>query len=369
MGGRGGLKVGRVLGVPVYVQPSWFVFALFIVGVYGPQLADELGNGPGYLTAAAFALLLGLSVLLHEFGHCVVARLFDLPVRSITITLLAGLTEITEPPQTPAREYSVAISGPMVSLFLCAVGAAVTPLLPDDSVAQLLCLAVAYTNGAVAVFNLLPGLPLDGGRVLRSVVWHVVGDGDRATRAAARAGQVVALVLVPLLLVVAIPAALDYEADVTTVLFSALMSAFIYAGATAALRRSKVLSKLPSVSVVALARPSIRVPADLPLSEAVRRAQEAGARGVVVVDSADRLEAVVSEAAVLATPEARRPWVSVGTVARRIEEGMVLDPYLSGEPLLEALRRHPSTEYVVTDPATGEVRVVSVTDVAAAVTP
>lgn len=368
---RGGLQVGRVLGVPVLVAPSWLLFAAFIVLQFGRQLQDETSAARAYGVAAGLALLLGLSVLLHEIGHCVVARLLGLPVRSITITLLAGLTEISEPPQTPAREYAVAISGPMVSLLLCAIGAAfvVGDAFAEGSVAAAICLLLTYVNGAVAVFNLLPGLPLDGGRVVRAVVWQLGGDAERATRAAARAGQGVALVGVPVLLVGVVPAALDYDVGIFEVLVSALMSAVIFSGATAALRRSQVMTKLPAVSVVSLARPAIRVPSSLPLSEAVRRAQEAGASGVVVVDSADRLEAVVSEAAVLATPEARRPWVTVGTVARRIVDGMVLDPTLSGEPLLEALRRHPASEYVTSDPVTGEVRVVSVADVAQAVTP
>jgi Zn-dependent protease len=369
-GQRGrGVSLGSVRGVQLLVQPSWFLFVGFVGLVIGAELAEEHGTGPGYATAVGFALLLGLSVFLHEVGHAVVARIFDLPVRSITISLMAGLTEITEEPQTPAREYAVAVVGPLVSVLLCGVGLGTAQLLPPDSLARDLAAMVGLVNGSLAVFNLLPGLPLDGGRVLRSAFWHLGGDPHKATRWAARSGQVMALLVMPLLLVVVLPARLDYEVGFGGVLFSALASSFVYAGATAALRRSKVLDKLPSVSVVALARPAIRVPSSLPLSEAVRRAQEAGASGVVVVDSADRLEAVVSEAAVLATPEARRPWVTAGAVAKRLVDGMVLDHRLVGEDLLAALRAHPTSEYVVEDPTTGEVRVLSVTDVAKAVTP
>ena len=126
------------------------------------------------------------------------------------------------------------------------------------------------------------------------------------------------------------------------------------------------MSKLPKITVIALARPALRVPADMPVAEAVRRAHLANARALLVVDAADRLEAVVSEAAVLATPEARRPWVTVGALAKRIEPGMVLDVHLGGEELLEAMRAHPVPEYVTQDPATGEARVVSADDVAQA---
>lgn len=365
---KGGFRVGRVLGVPVLVSPTWLLFAGFVVISFGPTLAQDYGQTRGYIGAASVAVLLLVSVLLHEIGHCVVARAFGLPVRSITITFLAGLTEITEPPQTPAREYAVAVIGPMVSLLLAGLGIASLQLFESGSLPFLLSAIVAVSNGLVAGFNLLPGLPLDGGRVLRAAAWKLTGDGERATVIAAWAGRVVAVVVVPVLLLGVLPALGVTSTSVLTVLFTALIAAFIYAGASASLQRSKVLARLPRASVAGLARPALEVAADLPLAEAVRRAQESDLRAIVVTDSAGRLQAVVSEAAVLATPEERRPWVTVDSVARRVEDGMVLDPSLQGEALLEAMRATPATEYVVPDPA-GAVRVLVTADVAQAVTP
>ena len=364
---RGGVQVGRVLGVPVLVAPSWLLFAAVIVLSYGPALTDRFGTTRAYVGAASFAVLLLVSVLLHEIGHAVVARAFGLPVRSITVTFLAGLTEITEPPQTPGREYAVAVIGPMVSLLLAGLGLASVQLFEPDSLPFLLAAVVALSTGMVAAFNLLPGLPLDGGRVLRAAVWKVTGDPTRSTRVAAWAGRVVAVVVVPALLLVVLPLLNVTSVGVITLLFTALIGLFIYAGASASLQRARLEERLPAASVALLARPALEVAADVPLAEAVRRAHEAGARAIVVTDSAGRLQAVVNEAAVLATPEERRPWVTVGTVARRIEEGMVLDPALSGEPLLAAMRATPATEYVVPDP-TGPVRVLVTADVAQAVT-
>jgi Zn-dependent protease len=116
-----GLQVARVLGVPVRLMPSWFVFAAYLVLTGQAALNGRVEQGTAYFVAVAFVLLLLLSVLLHEIGHLAVARAFGLPVRSITVTLLAGFTEITEAPQTPAREYAVAVSGPMVSILLAGV--------------------------------------------------------------------------------------------------------------------------------------------------------------------------------------------------------------------------------------------------------
>ena len=361
---RDGLRLGRVLGVPVFVAPSWFVFAAFVVLSYGPALAGAQGRVRAYTAAAAFAVLLLASVLLHEVGHCLVARAFGLPVRRITVTFLAGLTEITSPPQTPAREYAVAVAGPMVSLLLAGLGFGSLPLLEPGSLARLLMEILAVTNTAVAVFNLLPGLPLDGGRVLRAVVWRLTGDDDGSTRVAAWAGRAVAVVVVPLVMLVVLPLAGFGPPTVGTVVFAALVGGFIYLGATAALRRARVLGRLPPAVVDRLARPAVRVPPDLPLGEAVRRAQDAAVHGIVVVDGSDRPTGVVSEAAVLATPEHRRPWVPVSSVSRELEPGLLLDPGLGGEQLLAALQATPASEYVVVDPATRAVRVLSTADVA-----
>ena len=364
----GGVRIGRVLGVPVLVSPSWLLFAAFIVFSYGPALTDRFGPTRAYVGATSFAVLLLLSVLLHEIGHCVVARAFGLPVRSITITFLAGLTEITEPPQTPGREYAVAVVGPMISLLLAGIGLASVQLFEPGSLPFLLAWIVAVSNGLVAAFNLLPGLPLDGGRVLRAALWKLSGDPDRSTVVAAWAGRGVAVIVVPLLLLVVLPALDVTSASLATVVFTALIAAFVYVGASASLQRARFVAKLPGASIARLARPALQVTADVPLAEAVRRAHEAGARAMVVTDSAGRVQAVVNEAAVLATPEERRPWVTVDTVSRRLEDGLLLDPGLEGEPLLEAIRATPATEYVVRDPD-GAVRVLVTADVAAAVTP
>ena len=360
-----GLRIGRVIGVPVFLTPSWFLFAGFVLLTYGPLLAQRFGQVAGFSAAATYALLLLASVLLHEIGHCVVARAFGLPVRSITVTLLAGLTEITEAPQTPAREYAVAVAGPLVSLLLAGLGYAGAELLAEGGLAWFLVRGIAVINGVVAVFNLLPGLPLDGGRVLRAAVWRVTGDPQRATRISAWSGRVVAVVGVPLAMLVVLPALGLGEPDVVTVLFAGLIASFIYVGASASLRRAQMQARLPGVSAGALARPALGVAADLPLAEAVRRANDVGARGLVVLGRAGQPEGVVPEASVVATPEPRRPWIAVGTLSRRVEAAALLDPSLTGEALLEVMRAAPAAEYVVRDEQ-GHLGVLVAEDVARA---
>ena len=344
---RGGLRIARVVGVPVILTPSWLVFAVYLVLLYQPVVRERVGDGPAYLVGAGVALMLLLSVLLHEIAHCVVARAFGLPVRSITISMIGGLTEITEPPQTPAREYAVAISGPMVSVLLTGGAVAVMQAFPHGSLAREQCVTVAIINGAIAALNLLPGLPLDGGRVLRSIVWHRGRDAEKATRTSARAGMVVAVVVVPVVLVGVLPAVGVGSRGIGTVLFSSLLAAFLYVQAAAILKRSEVISRMPAVSVRSLARPALAVAASLPLAEAVRQAHEQELRALVVVDGNGRLEGVVSEAWVRQMPVERRPWVVVADGSRRVEPGLVLDPELSGDALLAVMRATPASEYVV----------------------
>ncbi len=357
---RGVLKIGSVVGVPILLTPSWFLFAAYIT-LFGRGLVD--GGARAYFVSASFAVLLLVSVILHEIGHCLTARAFGLPVRSITVNLMAGLTEITEPPQTPAREYAVAISGPMVSLLLCSVGIVTLDAFEPDSTARLLFANVAITNGVIAALNLLPGLPLDGGRVLKSLVWQVTKDPVKATRWSAYSGIGIAIVLVPFLVVGLLPALGVGDRSLTTIILSALVGTFIYAGARASLTRADVLDRLPGVTVAALARPALTVAPTLPLAEAVRKAHEAGVRALVVVDSAERVEGVVSEAWVRQVPKERRPWVQVADGARRIEPGLLLGPDLVGEALLEAMRATPASEYVVSGQPP---RVLVSSDVAAA---
>ena len=360
-----GLLVARVVGVPVVIRPSWFFFAVYLVVAGQVTLRESWDPGTAYLLAASLVAVLLVSVLLHELAHCLVARAFGLPVRSISVGLLAGLTEITEPPQTPAREYAIAVAGPMVSLLLCGVGLVGAAGTTDESAAWLVLSGVALVNGVLALLNLLPGLPLDGGRVLRSVVWHLGKDAIRATRVSAYAGMVLAVGVIPALVLGVLPALGYGDRGLESVIVSALVGAFLYYGAATSLRQAAFQTRLPRLSAGELARPAVGVPATLPLSEAVKRAHDAAVRALVVVDGNGRPEGVVSEAWVRQVPWERRPWVQVADGARRLEAGLLLDPGLSGEALLEALQRTPATEYVVAGPSP---RVLVSRDVAAALT-
>lgn len=360
------IPVGRPFGIPVYFSPSWFLIAAYITVVTAEgvgRAVDGIGAAR-YLVAFAFAVLLALSVLAHELGHCAVSRGLGLPVRRVTIFLLGGVSEIDKEPETAAREYLVAMAGPLVSLLLAGIGAALIPVFDGGTVARVLCVELTIANGLVAAFNLLPGLPLDGGRVLRAAAWQLSSSRVTGTKAGAYAGRAVAVLVVA----GALFGASGPEA-VPSLLFAALLAGFIWVGAGQALRAAEVSSRLPAVAAGRLARRALGVAADLPLSEALRRAEEAGAGGLVVVDADGRPGALVSEAAVAATPSQRRPWVPVGSLARTIDEGLVLRADLVGNDVLDAMRTTPASEYLVIDAAGVMVGVLSTADVASVVDP
>jgi Zn-dependent protease len=339
--------MGRPFGIPIYVSPTWFVVAIVITVMFEPQVAQRVDRPVSYLVALTYAVLLYASVLVHEIGHSVVARCFGLPVRAITLHILGGVSEIEEEPRTPGREFLVAAAGPLLSLALAAGGYALLLLVPMPDVTVLLVEALTLANLIVAVFNLLPGLPLDGGRLVRAAVWKITGRQRTATVAAGWAGRAVAVAV--FVAGVALSATGD-GGRWLTVIWAALVSSFIWVGAGEAIRVARVRDRIPLLNARALARRAVSVPQDTPLAEAVRRAQEAGAGAIVVVGRDDDPVGIVSETAVLATPEHRRPWVDAASLTRALGPGLILPADIAGEDLVAAIGRTPAGEYLLVEP-------------------
>jgi Zn-dependent protease len=368
---RYGLIIARPFGVPVYISPYWFLVAGFVVVFYASSLPQSIHpSGVRYAVAAAFVVLLYASVLVHELSHCVVARAFGLTVRRILLYPLGGFSEIEQEPPTPAKEFTVSVVGPLTSLALAGIGlglnaafslGGITPwrYVTNGSIAGVLIDQLILANLVVGVFNLLPGLPLDGGRMLRAGVWKLTGRPGTATIAAAWAGRglAVLLILVPVAL-------LGSRLNLTStyVLWLAIIAVFMWISSGQAIRAAKVRDRLPGLQARRLARRAIAIPGNVPLAEAIRRADEAQARALVIVDHESTPIAIVNETAVMATPQQRRPWIEVGSLARTIEPGIVLSADLSGMELIEAVQRTPSSEYLLIEPSGQVFGVLATTD-------
>jgi Zn-dependent protease/CBS domain-containing protein len=347
--GQHGFVVARPFGIPVYVSPYWFIIAGVFSIIYANDLSSELSGNIRYVVAVAFVVLLYLSVLVHELSHSVVARGFGLPVRRILLHPLGGISEIEREAPTPGREFAVAAAGPALSLALGAVGWGLSQLVPYG-VTGALIKQLMFANIIVGVFNLLPGLPLDGGRMLRAVIWKVTGKPTTATIAAAWVGRILALGLL------AIPFFSGGLAggDIVSMLWVLAIAAFMWIGASQSIKATRFRERLPALQARRLARKAISVSASTPLAEAIRQADAAGARAVVIVDHDSKPIAIVNEAAVMATPPQRRPWIETGSMARTVDPSLVLSADLQGMALLDAMRRAPASEYLLVDP-TGQV--------------
>lgn len=191
---NGSFRVGSLFGIPFYVNASWFLVLGLVTLSYGGGLSaqfPELGTALPWLLGFVAALLLFASVLAHELGHSFVAKNQGIEVKSITLFLFGGLASLGREPKTPGGAFWVAIAGPLVSLALFAllsgIVATVSLAAPIAAVLSLL----ASINLILALFNLIPGLPLDGGNILKSAVWKVTGNAYKGTVFASRVGQAI----------------------------------------------------------------------------------------------------------------------------------------------------------------------------------
>jgi Zn-dependent protease/antitoxin (DNA-binding transcriptional repressor) of toxin-antitoxin stability system len=355
------LRIGTIAGSPVLVSPSWFLVAGLIAYVMAPSV-DDVQPGLGgwkYVVGLAFAVALYGAVLLHEASHALVARRLGYRVQSITLHFLGGATAIDRDSDTAGKEFWIAVVGPITSL---AVGGAALALdlVMSDGLLRLVVDGLALSNLYIGVLNLVPALPLDGGRVLKSAVWAVSGRASLGSQVAGWAGRVLAIVLVA----VAAYVAYVVKGDIFMVLIWVLMAGFLWSGASQSISVGRIQDRLSAIQVRALARRTLGVPEDLPLAEAVRRAQEVQAGSIVTLTSDGRPVGVVDERAVAALPADRRPWVPTSTVTRRLEPGLTLPADISGSALLTALRTTPASEYVLLDESGGVFGVLATADVA-----
>jgi len=194
-----GLLLGHIRGIRIEIHVSWVVVFLLVVTMLSHGLLDQYPDWhpmEAVITAVLAALLFFASVLAHELGHSVVAQRRGIEVKSITLFIFGGVAQIRSDSKSPQDEFSIAIAGPLVSLALALLFAAATVLTLNIYMPLTVALGwLAATNLVVAVFNMIPGFPLDGGRVLRAIVWRVTGDADRGFNVAVAGGRMVAYAL------------------------------------------------------------------------------------------------------------------------------------------------------------------------------
>ena len=197
---NGNIRIGNLFGIPFFINPSWFFVLALVTWTYGNGLTEfpSLTGAMPWLLGLVAALLLFSSVLAHELGHSFVAISQGIPVKSITLFIFGGLATLEKESETPLQAFLVAIAGPLVSLLLFGVFTLVASNVALSLPLQAIIGLLAYINLILAAFNMIPGLPLDGGNVLKAIVWKVTGNPNKGVIFAGRVGQVIGWIAIAL---------------------------------------------------------------------------------------------------------------------------------------------------------------------------
>lgn len=187
---QGNWRVGSLLGIPLFLDPSWFFILALVTIINALDFYPRFGIALALSIGLIMALLLFGSVVLHELGHSVAALSQGIKVNSITLFLFGGVASIERESKTPGEAFQVAIAGPAVSLLLFGLFYGLTQVLPSSNVGHVIASDLARINLVLTLFNLIPGLPLDGGQVLKALVWKLTGNRFQGVRWAARTGKI-----------------------------------------------------------------------------------------------------------------------------------------------------------------------------------
>ena len=331
-----GWRIASVHGIPVYVGRSWPIIAAVIVLTFGPQVSNpttlEGGGTFGYAVAVAYALLLLFSVLTHEAAHAVVARRFGYRVDRVVADLWGGHTVYDSSSSRPGASAAIAVAGPLANLALAGAAYLLQGAL-DGGVLGLLLGALMLTNFFVGLFNLLPGLPLDGGFIVDALVWKASGDRNKGLIVAGWLGRVLTVAVV--LWLVGRPLLRGEQPSLFTIVWCGLIGAFLWAGATNAIRSGRSRQVVERVPLAQVLRPVLvvsttdsveEVLSRLPPVDPVRLDADDGPRSaaVVAVEPGGQPAGLVDVATLLGLEPTRRRDVPVAAVVARQPEGWVV---------------------------------------------
>lgn len=326
-GGGGSIQLARVFGIRIGVSPSWFVVLFVFIFALQGYFRDVLGgsHSQAFAVSVAASLLYFASILLHELGHALVARREGVGVAGIDLFFFGGMAMMERDSESPGEEFRVAAAGPLVTLLIVALctGAGIALSSPSEfadtavfdesgtvSVAVALLALVATTNAGLFVFNLLPGFPLDGGRIARAAAWKITGDRGRATRYAGRAGQGVSLLLAGLGVFWMLQGGLGNG------IWLLVLALFLGQAARAAVVQGAVDERLEGVTVAdVMERDPLTTAASTTLIDLSEQVLEPnGWAWIAVVDAQGRFLGVVTAQRVTDELAAGRPALTVGDV-------------------------------------------------------
>ena len=332
---QGSLTIGRVWGIPIGLHYSWFlVFGLIswsLAGGYFPEKYPGWGLATYLLVGAVTSLLFFGSVLVHELGHSWVALRNAIPIRSITLFIFGGIAQIGREPPSAGVEFRIAIAGPLTSLGLAGLFAGAWLVTRDVAFLAAPMIWLARINLTLGLFNLIPGFPLDGGRVFRALVWRLTGSFYRASQAASLAGQMLAFGFIGLGVLIAL------RGNVGEGVWLAFIGWFLQNAAAASHAQASLKELLRGVTVAqAMARDCPRVAGDLSLDRLVQEEVLAKGRRCFLVADDGHLGGLLTLHEVKAVPRERWGQVRVDEVMTRPDRLAAVGPQ---EDLVAALAK------------------------------
>lgn len=344
---REGIPLGRIAGVPVILAYSWFVIAAFTVVVYGPvlQFTNPSLGVAAYYVAFAYALLLALSVLVHELAHALTAKMYGWPSEKIVLNLWGGHTQFESFTATPGRSVVVALAGPAANFVLAGATWLVISAVNPTGVAGILTNIFFWANLVIGIFNVLPGLPLDGGRLVESAVWKATGSHAKGTIAAGWGGRIIVAALV--LWFVARPLLSGGRPDTSMLLITVLVCGFLWMGASASIQQGRLRSRLHLVSAATLAEPAVGIAETATVADVLQ--STAGGTAVVLCGPDGRPGSVVEASALAAVPASVAAVTPATAVARALGAGAYVPEWAKGQELLQYLSQLEGQDYAVID--------------------
>lgn len=312
-----GIRLATISSVPVYLGWSWLLMGGLVVFLVGPSTARTYGAVTGYSVAVVYALALLASVLVHEAAHAVTARSFGHTVHRVVADLWGGHTAFEASRATPLTAAAIAVVGPLSNAVVAVVCFGVSAALGSGLTASVIG-GIAFVNGALAVLNMLPGLPLDGGQVVEAVVWGVTKDQGRARVVAGYLGR--GLVIAVVVAVVGVPLVRGQSPDLTTILWTALVASFLWSGATQAIGHGRALGVVGGLDVPSLLEPVAAIAAERPVGEL------SSLRALpVVVDAHGAPVGLIDHDALRAVPPGAIDSTPVSAVTTRGPDGWAVD--------------------------------------------
>ena len=348
--GGGSIQFARVFGIRVGVDPSWFLILFLIIWSLSGYYEDRFPDGStAFVLAVVSALLFFGSVLLHELGHAFEARRSGIGIAGIDLWMFGGVAKMERDTRSAGEEFRVAVAGPVVTLliaFACwAAGAAIAGVdaaseavrldaIPGDEALAVLGY-LGFINMLLLLFNLIPGFPLDGGRIARAIAWRVTGDRTRATRFAGGLGRAFSFLLIGIGIFAFLQGA------VVTGVWMAIVGVFLGQAARSAVAQTEIASRIEGLSVADVmdAEP-VAIPSDLSVD---RAHDEYFLRyrwpWFPVVDGDGRLAGLVTQQSVEGLPEAVRAGRTVASVMASDADGQSSLRVEQDEPLEALLGR------------------------------